>query len=47
MPKGREAAQLAQTPDKRRVFVVHGRNILARDAVFELLRAIDLYPIEW
>jgi predicted nucleotide-binding protein len=47
MPNNREAEQPAQTPDKRRVFVVHGRNILARDAVFELLRAIDLYPIEW
>jgi predicted nucleotide-binding protein len=35
------------SPDPRTVFVVHGRNILARDAMFELLSAFGLRPLEW
>ena len=31
----------------RKVFVVHGRNLAARDALFEFLRAVDLHPLEW
>jgi predicted nucleotide-binding protein len=29
------------------VFVVHGRNLAARDAVFSFLRALGLRPLEW
>lgn len=31
----------------RNVFVVHGRDDQARDAVFAFLRALDLRPLEW
>ena len=33
--------------DTRKVFVVHGRDGVNRDAMFTFLRAIDLDPIEW
>ena len=33
--------------DARAVFVSHGRNNAARNAVFEFLQSIDLHPIEW
>ena len=33
--------------NNRTVFVVHGRNAAARDAVFEFLSAVDLRPLEW
>jgi len=33
--------------DARKVFVIHGRNELARKAIFEFLRALGLQPIEW
>ena len=35
-------------PDKsRNVFVVHGRDKQVSDAIFELLRTLDLVPLEW
>ncbi|MEI2700849.1 MAG: TIR domain-containing protein [Baekduia sp.] len=36
-----------QTPDPRRVMVVHGRNDAIRRAMFTYLRALSLSPIEW
>ncbi|MBI4336511.1 MAG: nucleotide-binding protein [Chloroflexi bacterium] len=38
---------MANQPDPRKVFVVHGRNEDIRSAVFAFLRAIGLQPIEW
>ena len=32
---------------ENRVFVIHGRNLAARNAVFDFLRKIQLNPIEW
>ena len=35
------------SPDSRKVFVIHGRNSVARDQLFAYLRALGLSPIEW
>ncbi|GIJ43653.1 hypothetical protein Val02_05390 [Virgisporangium aliadipatigenens] len=34
-------------PDPRNVFVIHGRDEEARKAIFGLLRAVGLRPLEW
>lgn len=41
------ASEQAPANQSRDVFVIHGRNTLARNALFEFLRSIDLHPLEW
>lgn len=42
---GKEIVKGSKNP--RNVFVIHGRNIEERDALFQFLRSLDLHPLEW
>jgi len=33
--------------DEKKVFVIHGRNLDLKNAMFEFLRSLTLFPIEW
>lgn len=49
-PTKKAAGKTAKKPGKKvpnRVFVVHGRDRAARDAMFAFLRSVDVNPIEW
>lgn len=47
-PSGPAGESESPTPDDpSAVFVVHGRDSQARDAVFEFLRALGLHPLDW
>ncbi|AUX25129.1 uncharacterized protein SOCEGT47_056730 [Sorangium cellulosum] len=43
----RAAPTKSANPDKKKVFVIHGRDEKRRKAMFDFLRSIGLQPIEW
>lgn len=40
-------SSVASQPDRRTVFLVHGRDVSARESLVQLLRAFDLRVIDW
>ena len=46
-PQSDPSKTLRSGTDARNVFVIHGRNDAAREAMFAFLRAIGLHPLEW
>jgi len=46
-PQSEPTKTLWSGTDARKVFVIHGRNDAAREAMFAFLRAIGLHPLEW
>ena len=49
-PTKKAAGKTAKKPAKKvpnQVFVVHGRDRAAKDAMFAFLRSVDVKPIEW
>ena len=45
--RSRRSSMSEQVQDSRTVFVVHGRNEVARKTLFDFLRSIGLRPLEW
>jgi len=45
--EGQAMPNSAIAPDPRIVFVVHGRNLDARNGMFSFLRALGLRPLDW
>ena len=46
-PQSEPTKTLRPGADAQKVFVIHGRNDAAREAMFAFLRAIGLHPLEW
>jgi predicted nucleotide-binding protein len=44
---GKKRSNKSSTRPKNQVFVVHGRDKFAKDAVFAFLRSVNVKPIEW